>query len=320
MAMPLGAGSPQVAVSYIKSAGGIGVEPQNAIGRQLSADGRRIVLHTPKGIVLVDLESGAQRILSPDGVLPVWGVGETVAYVRPISEATYGGGDIWLVDTNGTRQQLPAQGLPLAWSFEGSLMIGRLEANGRLTPVMYAKALGQFWQPFASFKDFISPGGDNVVPLTTKAGSRNFIAAMALTDQRGDNAHIDEISLIGAGTQARGPSAAEPFTTVRLEEPRFSPIADQILYRRAGTGLREVRVYDWTNGSDAKAIVTGIAKQAAWSPDGTQIVYVSATALSDPASSLRTTRPLSGRDDRELYRVADPSVRLTDVATFRYAR
>jgi hypothetical protein len=57
--------------------------------------------------------------------------------------------------------------------------------------------------------------------------------------------------------------------------------------------------------------------KAEWSPDGTQIVYLSAGALNAPASSVRMIRPISGRDDRELYRAADASVRLTDVATFR---
>jgi hypothetical protein len=57
---------------------------------------------------------------------------------------------------------------------------------------------------------------------------------------------------------------------------------------------------------------------AEWSPDGTQIVYLSASALDVPATSIRMIRPISGRDDRELYRTPDTSIRLTDVATFRY--
>lgn len=317
MAMPLTGGAPQVAVSYRKSAGGVSLEPQNAIARQLSSDGRRIVLHTPKGIVLIDLETGSQRILAV-GVLPVWRVGETIAYYKPISEATYGGGDIWLVDTNGHERQFPAQGAPLAWSGDGALMIGRLEPSGRLTPVLYGFALGQFWQPFTSFKDFISPGGQNVVSLTTKPGTPNFIAAMALTDARGDNSHIDVISLIGSTTQDVGPRVAGSFVDLRLEEPRLNSVG-QILYQRHGAGVREVHVFDPNTRSDAKATVTGLATRAEWSLDGDQIVYLSADPRDGQTSTVRMIRPISGRDDRELYRVPDTSIRLTDVATFRYA-
>jgi len=317
LAMPLAGGAPQVAVSYIKSAGGVSLEPQNAIARQLSADGRRIVLHTPKGIVLVDLESGAQRILATNGVLPIWGAGETIAYVQPISEATYGGGNIWLVDTSGHQEQLPAQGVPLGWASDGFLMTGRLEANDRLTPVIYGKALGQFWRPFVSFMDFITSGGDNVVPLSTKPSTPNFIAAMTLTDQRGDNGHIDVISLIGRTTQDVGPTVSGSLD-LRLEEPRLNS-AGQILYQRHGAGIREVHIFDPDTHSDAKATVAGLATRAEWSVDGTEIVYLSATAPNAPATSVRMIRPVSGRDDRELYRVAVVSVRLTDVATFRYS-
>jgi len=317
LAMPLGGGSPQVAVSYVKSAGGVSLEPQNAIGRQLSGDGRRIVLHTPKGIVLIDLESGAQRVLATGGVLPVWGAGERIAYVQPISEATYGGGNIWLVDTSGNQEQLPAQGVPLAWASDGFLMIGRLEANDRLTPVLYGKALGQFWKPFASFTGFMSPGGDNVVPLATKPGTPNFIAAMALTDMRGDNGHIDVISLIGRTGQDIGPSISGSFVDLRLEAPRLNS-AGQILYQRHGAGIREVYIFDPATRDDVKASVTGFATRAEWTVDGDQIVYLSASAPNAPATSVRMIRPISGRDDREVYRTPDTSIRLTDVATFRY--
>lgn len=312
MVMPLGGGPAKVAVAYRKSAGGVGLEPQNAIARQLSPDGRRIVLHTPKGIVLFDLENGSQRVLA-SGVLPVWRLGDTIAYYKPISEATYGGGDIWLVDTNGRDRQFPAQGAPLAWTRDGMLMVGRLEPSGRLTPVLYGLALGQSWTPFTSLKDFISPGGSNVVPLTTKP-TVNFIAAMALTDARGDNAHIDVISLIGATTQDVGPRASGSFVGALLEEPRWNPAADQILYRRARAAVRETWIYDLQTRSDVKASMSVSASRAEWTPDGEQIVYLSA----DQPATVRAVRPISGRDDRELYRTLDPMVRLTDLATFRY--
>jgi len=317
LVLPLAGGTPQIAVSYRKSAGGIGLEPQNAIARQLSPDGRRIVLHTPKGIVLIDLETGSQRILAA-GVLPVWRVGETIAYFKPISEATYGGGDIWLVDTSGHERQFPAQGAPLAWTGDGFLMIGRLEPNDRLTPVLYGQALGQFWKPFASFTGSISPGGDNVAPLGTKPGTPNFIAAMALTDTRGENGHIDVISLIGRTTQDVGPSVTGSFVDLRLEEPRLNSVG-QILYQRNGAGVREIHIYDPNARTDTKATVTGLATRAEWSIDGDQIVYLSADPRDGQATTVRMIRPISGRDDRELYRVPDTSTRLTDVATLRYS-
>ena len=319
LAMPLAGGTPTVAVSYRKSAGGITLEPQNVIGRQLGPDGRRIVLHTSSGLVLVDLETGAQRSLAT-GVLPVWRSGDTIAYYKVISEATYGGGDIYVVDVSGRERAVAAQGAPLAWAGEtSSLAIGRLEPNGRLQLVVYGFFLGQSFQPSVAFKGFISPGGDNVAPLTTKPGVPNLIAAVALTNERGDDGHIDVISLIGATTQDAIVSASGSFVNVRFEEPRWSPAADQILYRRAGAGPPEVHIFDLTSRRDQPAIVVGVPTKAEWTPDGEQLVYLSADPPGGQAVSLRAIRPISGRDDRELAHSPSASVRMTDVATFRYA-
>jgi hypothetical protein len=320
LALPIVDNKPRVVASFIQPAGGVNFPFPNGIAGQLSPDGLRIVLGVEgrsRGgeLVIIDLQRGTVRSLG-EGVLPVWGSGQRIAFQRRHPTDVYGPGTSWLIDpAGGTPTRIADDAVPLAWHRD-SLVVrvpGGIEIR--------APADSRAGLPFPMTLDSV-PGGERPVSDLAQSG----VTALAVPTIEGGDAtathRIEVVTTPGAGSRETATSATGTYVEVRFAEPRWNPHPEvlQILYRRDGTRGHELHVVDMQTKRDVVANVVGTARRAEWTPDGEQIIYITdARAPELPGTEVHEIRPISGRDDRLLM---STEVGFTswfrDVATFRY--
>jgi hypothetical protein len=320
LAMPLGDNTPRVALSFEQPAGGVNFPFPNGIASQLSPDGRRIALGVEgrsRGgeLVVVDLQRGTVQSLG-EGVLPVWGSSQRIAFQRRHPTDVYGPGTSWLIDPAGSAPtRIVDDAIPLAWHNDALVVKvpGGIEIR---VPADSPAGL-----PFPMTLDNV-PVGERPASDLAQSG----VTALAAATVEGGAAaavhRIEVVSTPGAGSRETVTSATGTYVEVRFAEPRWNPNPDvlQILYRRDGTRGHEVHVVDMQTKRDVVATVVGTARRAEWTPDGEQIVYIADLRTAEfPGTQVRSIRPISGRDDR-LLMASDPGLSswFRDLATFRY--
>lgn len=332
VALPLegsaGAGQPpRVAVSYVKSAGGVILPPPEVLPRQLSSDGRRLALSIPAGVVVVALETGAASLVAPGGRSPVWGAGERIAFHRVDTSASLSTPPTsWIVPAAGGTAREHRCGSAIAWTYDGSACIRGAAGGIVLEDPDASGASGPGW----AVRFDVVPSGE--LPLAVRPEAGPTVLAVASTDlpagpavlaQRSpEDPHEHRIEILRAAGASHDVVAREAghYTEIRFAEPRWNPRAEQILYRISGSRRLETHVVDLGTKQDVVARISGVARAAEWTPNGEQIVY-----LTDPhtpigrATEVRAVRPLSGRDDRVLMATGgDAQVAFTSVAARGY--
>jgi hypothetical protein len=116
--VPLDGGSPRELVAYTRAGGLYGDYDAISLPRQLSSDGRRLVLSDPidaagRGLIVVDLIAGTARTIALDGIVnqPAWSPdGERIAYRHAtIAGALPKDDGVWIVRASGgdARQVFP---------------------------------------------------------------------------------------------------------------------------------------------------------------------------------------------------------------------
>lgn len=319
LAMPLGDNAPRVVLSFEQPAGGVNFPFPNGIASQLSSDGRRIALGVEgrsRGgeLVVVDLQRGTVQSLG-EGVLPVWGSSQGIAFQRRHPTDFYGPGTSWLIDpAGGTPKRIVDDAIPLAWHRDS--LVVRVPGGIEIRVPADSRA----GMPFPMTLDN-TPVGERPVSDLAQSG----VTALAVATVEGGVTAVHRIEVVstpGAGARETVTSTTGAGVEVRFAEPRWNPHIEvlQILYRRDGTRGHEVHVVDMQTKRDVVATVVGTARRAEWTPDGEQIVYITDLRTAEfPGTQVRSIRPISGRDDR-LLMASDPGLTswFRDIATFRY--
>ena len=213
---------------------------RTVLRRQLSPDGKRIVLSTPVAasvgagyqLTVVELATGATRLLvegrSLRALAPAWSPdGSRVAYVR----ATDAPNDsaLWVIDAAGGQPRGPLADMStvLGWSSDSS-RVGYRSLDGRYMLIDVASgaqlALGTLLQnedDAASWRQATAP----FRPM--------LVAAFSATTTGGEQTlAVYETPTSTPVVVLREPQPSDNFSYLR--EPRWSPSGPTLLYRRGG--------------------------------------------------------------------------------------
>jgi len=296
--------------------------PANELRRQLTPDGRRIVLSVGEDVAggqrsrlaLIDLERGtlAQVVrddadlirpaISPDGT--------KIAYVRrmPIaSNRALVDDGLWIVNADGTgaRRLSPGADGLFTWIFgwtpdSKGVIFDHLEWSAGPLVIDVASGNRTLVGGFVP-RDWLTLGND--FAFRTR-GSPSVVAGLSSQGFQG------EYSLVVAD-RAGGPQrtlVAEGNTFFLLGAPRWNPKSDEILYRHiARLDQIEFFVANLT-GAHTRIPLAVRPYLADWTSDGAGIVYLSQRPtppdFSEVGASLATAVRIAKRDgsgDRELF-------------------
>lgn len=154
-------GAERLAFSYSVPMGGIPESPLDNdpyLRRQLSPDGRQIVVSTNEGLVVVDLASGQSRRLGIAGQFPSWSKdGSQVAYIAPVSQpdpqVSVPDHAIWVAPiAGGTPRELVNVGYSITapeGSPDGTLVLAQLKDGVGLVDVAAAREVAGGRIPYA---------------------------------------------------------------------------------------------------------------------------------------------------------------------------
>ena len=314
--VPLDGTTPRQLVSYNRGDPHLTGWDAFDFSRQLSPDGRQLVLTDPidiagAGLMVVDLVAGSSRLIPTSGGAdrPAWSPdGQHIAYRGyVVAGALTKETGIWVVGaTGGTpRQVVPG---PLSgggatqiygWTEDGTGIVVGLDtsttsvvnlATGTLTRIGGAAhgVASRAGRPSAAivFEDEPSPA-----PTSTLRG------APALTARAG-HLEVRDTTLASARTVAR---YADEGTM--LWDPKWNPRTNEILmFWVCGAGVLErdeMVVVDGVTGARRALATTSCVRSASWTADGAKILYLSGLQ----AVRLRNA---DGANDRELFRPALP--------------
>jgi len=248
------------------------------------------------------------RRLGTAGVRPAWSRdGSQIAYVAvPSRTQVVPDWRTWIVPAGGgVSREIPGRdgvlAEPIEWSPDGKqLLITTADgidlvdaASGRVVRHLdeLAGAFGH-WRDatpqivLPTFATRGAPVASRLVSLDTGAGAERVL--------------VESKETFDAG--------GIPSASISFSDPRWSPVADQILYvavrqNPTGPSAFATHVYDVASGKDA--VISPSAYQATWTWDGGQIVYLTpSAAFRGYGASLR----IAGRDgsgDRELLGESD---------------
>jgi WD40 repeat protein len=307
--------------------------PTNELRRQLTPDGRRLVLSVGEDVAgspryrlaVVDLERGAvtqvvrddanliRPAISPDGT--------KIAYVRRLSTASsergaLGDDGLWVVNADGTGARRVAPGADglFTWIFGWTpdakgVIFDSLEWSAGPLVIDIASGNRKLLGGFVP-RDWLAIGND--FAFRTR-GSPSLVAGLS------SQAFQGEYSLVVAD-RAGDPQrtlVAEGNTFFLLGAPRWNPKSDEILYRHVlKLDQMEFFVANLT-GAHTRIPLTLRPYLADWTSDGAAIVYLSQAFAT--GSTLATAVRIAKRDgsgDRELLSL--PAGGLSDLVVVGY--
>ncbi len=302
---------------------------RTVLRRQLSPDGKRVVLSTPVEpaigvgyqLTVVELATGATRVLvqgrDQRALTPAWSPdGTRVAYVR----ATDAPNDstLWVVDSSGgqPRGLLANTDAVIDWSSDGSRVGYRLSDGGyALIDVASGAqfALGILVQREDDATSWRQP---------TAAFRPELVAAFSATTTGGEQTiAVYETPTSPPQIVEREPQPADNFSYLR--EPRWKPTGPILMYRR-GAEVFTTGGFISAGTTPVRVPLEGRVLRAEWAPANKagidSIVYIvdGPDALSRGASVRIALE--NGTNGRTLF--VPPAVQgtsdITEVATVRY--
>jgi len=283
-----------------------------ALSRQLSPDGRRLVLSDPLdadgGLIIVDLVAGTARMipLVAGGGLtgasgwPAWSPdGRRIAYRGAIASGVLQKDTgVWVVSEAGgdARQVVPSELSNGAtsiygWTDDGE---GIIYAQRPDAPSVVSVSTGAVAQI----------GGQTTGVSPVAARTKRPSVAIVFDDEvpRGPLiGHVevrDTVTATGKVVARYGPAEG-----TFLNEPRWRPGSDEILVFYAfGQGVQErdeLVIVNGVTGARRTIATPSFVRSAAWSADGKQIIYANLEEV--------RIRDADGSNDRVLFRTSSPS-------------
>ena len=296
-----------------------GAVTQTAIARQLSPDGKRIVVSTPTlpgvgggyRLTIVDLATGHTTALT-DGrqrdIAPAWAPGgSSIAFIR----ATSTGDDprLWLISIDGQTLQgpLPTRGTPTqlyGWSAD---QVYLAYASNMFTPVVLKEAATN-----------IVVGGlvANAfgIPLDFRARTPAFAPELVLAQLGTTEAAVDESAPDGTARQTIVREPKPEQVSGMYLEPRWRPGSPTFLYRLG------YKVFTNATTPSFSVPLSGRVLRAEWTRDGSWIAYVvDGPAGLERGASVRIALA-DGGNDRTLFvpPPAGDTSHVEDIATLDY--
>jgi WD40 repeat protein len=321
-AVPLGGGSPVLAVSYpafvpvVESLSDL----TPYLRRQFSPDGTRLVLSIQGELAIVDLSSGEVRRLGTQGVLPIWSKdGTQIAYVTTATQSFVNGDSrIWIVPVGGgTSRMIPARPgsgpTPIEWSPDSTQLLVSSQDGIDVVDARSGGVARHLDGHAGAFAHWRNATPQIALPTVTSPGAPVASRLLILENSTGpDRVLLESKQSFDAGGVAS--------SSIWFSDPRWSPVGNEILYVEThqtptGPGGFKTHTYDVSSGRDL--VVPVNAYQATWTWDGQQIVYLTpSAAFNNYGASLR----IAGRDgsgSRELLGGGD-NVFFFNVASLSY--
>ena len=297
--------------------------------RQLSPDGKRIVLSTPVDpaigagyqLTVVELATGATRVLvqgrDQRALTPAWSPdGTRIAYVR----ATDGPNDstLWVVDASGgqPRGLLANTGAVVDWSSDGS-RVGYRVSDGGYALIDVASGAQFVLGTLLQNEDDATSWRQPTAPFRPQ-----LVAAFSATTTGGEQTiAVYETPNSPPQVVLREAQPTDNFSYLR--EPRWKPSGPLLMYRRGGEVFTTAGFVS-AGTSPVRVPLEGRVLRAEWAPQNSagidSIVYVvdGPEALSRGASVRIALE--NGANGRTLF--VPPAVQgtsdIADVATVRY--
>ncbi|HEY6203930.1 MAG TPA: hypothetical protein VI056_12930 [Candidatus Limnocylindria bacterium] len=295
--VPLEGTPAQLALAWVRSAGGLRIPAATVVGRQLSPDGRSFVLTGTAGLVLVDLPTGQARAINDNADGPIWSPdGSRIAFTRWLSESTP---TSWMVRPDGSDlQQITADSGPLLWSPDSQLLA---TASGVYT----ARPGGS---RVSTWPDPLNNGAN---PISWRQSAPQ-LGSAASSSPNGGEQRLEVFDVGSAPRVVARETGSREQTT--FTEPRWHPTASQLLYTRLGSAGNEVRIADLASGAQQRLTLAGTPRRAEWNPAGTRVLYITTVAGHD---ELRFTSRFDGSATNEGLLLSTESrvnARITDLA------
>lgn len=327
-AIPLAGGEPQLAVRYVNATSPATATGDNVLARQLSPDGRRIVLSvvTPRSsggqrlsLFIVEFETGRTRMVGSDDAdneRPAWSPdGNRIAYIKRTTASGFDDG-IWLMNVDGTsaRSVIPPGGQASASHLYGWTPDGRIAWS-------YT-----FEQATLTLTDITSGAQTRIGSfIGDPRGSLSFRSAAP----RIAGSFTDRPNCLG--TYVLVTDGAPERILVRVpDEPncpnvsfrnvRWNPTRDEVLYIREVLGKSELYIHELSGGTQRVA-AQAEPLLAEWSAAGTHLLYVHSDAQEPYVYPLRGAElryvRRDGSDERMIF-APRGLVSLSDLAVRLY--
>jgi Tol biopolymer transport system component len=306
--LPLDGGSPRELVAYTRAGGLYGDYDVISLPRQLSSDGRRLVLSDPvdaagRGLIVADLIAGNARTIALDGIVnqPAWSPdGERIAYRHAtVAGALPKDDGVWIVSASGgdARQVVPGASsggatTSYGWTQDGS-------------GVMFAATTDTLSVVDIATGTVTQIGGPTTGIAPVAARLKRPSIAIVFNDSQPRGSLVGHVEVRDTAAAAgRVVARYGPTEGTFLTDPRWRPGANEILlFYPTGEGVAErdeLVIVDGLTGGRRTIATPSSVRYADWSADGRRITYGS-------LQEVRIT-DADGSGDRALFQPVPNSV------------